>query len=132
MLVFGGQGFNFTGRARHLVNGIDHRLVVVRHRQVVLRLGDIQIRIQPAAVEDRQRQPRGDAHLLSGGTEEIAQMQGILLQECHQVHVGIEGGFGRIHFAQGSFNVPVRLLQIRAAGQQFVSQRGGQCRFRCR
>jgi hypothetical protein len=48
-------------------------------REVILRLGTIQIGVQPAAVENRQGQTGGHAHLLSGRAEQIAEVQGILL-----------------------------------------------------
>ena len=79
MTVFRGQRFDVTGRARHLINRLHHRFVVVRHREIVLRLRDIQAGVQPAAVENGQRQPGGHAHLLRGSTEQIAEVEGILL-----------------------------------------------------
>lgn len=79
VLVFGGQRFHFACRAGDLIYGVHHGLVVVCHGEVVLRLGDIQVRIQATAVKDRQRQPGGHAHLLRGRAEQVAQVQRILL-----------------------------------------------------
>ncbi|GKN30123.1 hypothetical protein MS5451_19020 [Klebsiella pneumoniae] len=49
-------------------------------------------------------------------------MQGILLQERHQIDVRIKCRFRRVHFAQGRLNIPVGDLQIRAARQQLIAE----------
>ena len=49
-------------------------------------------------------------------------MQGILLQERHQIDVRIKRRFRRVHFAQGRLNIPVGDLQIRAARQQLIAE----------
>ena len=64
-----------------------------------MRAGDIQVRVQAAAIKDRQGQPGGDAHLLGRVAEQIAEMQSILLQEGHQVDIRIKRGFRGINFA---------------------------------
>lgn len=74
MLIFLRQRLYLTGGARHIINRIYHRFVVVGDRKVALRFGDIEVGIQPAAVENRQRQPAGNAILLCGMAEQIAQM----------------------------------------------------------
>ena len=43
VLVFGGQCFDFAGRARHLIHRIHHRFVITRDGEIVLRLGNIQL-----------------------------------------------------------------------------------------
>lgn len=68
------QRLYLTGGARHIINRIYHRFVVVGDRKVALRFGDIEVGIQPAAVENRQRQPAGNTILLCGMAEQIAQM----------------------------------------------------------
>lgn len=74
MLIFLRQRLYLTGGARRIINRIYHRFVVVGDRKVALRFGDIEVGIQPAAVENRQRQPAGNAILLCGMAEQIAQM----------------------------------------------------------
>lgn len=74
VLIFLRQRLYLTGGARHIINRIYHRFVVVGDRKVALRFGDIEVGIQPAAVENRQRQPAGNAILLCGMAEQIAQM----------------------------------------------------------
>ena len=72
LLAFGHQRLNLAGGFRHLVDGVHHRFVVLGDGQAVLRAGDIQISIETTAVEDRQRQSGGDAHLLRRMAEKIA------------------------------------------------------------
>ncbi|MNN77201.1 hypothetical protein D3C81_1936450 [compost metagenome] len=64
LLIFVHQRLHFAGRARHLIHCIDHRFVVIRDGQIALCLGDVEIRIEATAVEDRQRQSGSDPHLL--------------------------------------------------------------------
>lgn len=55
MLILLRQRTHLRCRTRDIIHRINHRFIVIGHGQVTLRFGDVEIRIQPAAVEDRER-----------------------------------------------------------------------------
>ena len=67
MAVLCRQRFDFAGRARHLIDRFDHRFVVVCHREIILRLGDIQDMQLLALSADNALQRHLRTHLARAG-----------------------------------------------------------------
>ncbi len=85
-----------AGADRHIAHGIQYRLVVLFDQNIAGGTDRLQIGIQPAAVEDRQIQPRQQVDLLEGRFKQIPDAQGVVSPEGLDIKVRVKRRLRRI------------------------------------
>ncbi|MNX90750.1 hypothetical protein D3C86_1228100 [compost metagenome] len=112
-------------RVGDLMRGVQHGLVVIRHREVRLGAAAREIGVEFAAMEDGQRDGGAEACHASVGAQQVAGADGLEANERGQVHVGIKLRFGAVDGMARGFGAPAGGSDVRAVPQQIERDAGG-------
>ena len=112
-------GRNLTQRGFHIGEGGEHGLAVIGDLFLLLGDGEIVLRLQPAAVEDRLQQRSADAPGEIARIDQAADRGAGIAAAAGQADLREESGARRIHIGVGGKQIGFRFRHRGIAQQQF-------------